>query len=148
MKRLHYVFVLCFFAVLSSGVALAVQNVSVAKDKANVRTGPGTNHPKVMELFTGYPLQVVSKKGDWLEVVDYEKDSGWIHNSLVKAQDTVIVVSKNLINMRSGPSTKDDILADVQQGVVLQKLSSQGQWTKVRHSNGLVGWIYSPLLWP
>ncbi|HID01904.1 MAG TPA: hypothetical protein EYP18_01640, partial [Desulfobacterales bacterium] len=28
------------------------------------------------------------------------------------------------------------------------KVSTQGKWVKVKHSQGTVGWIYRPLLWP
>jgi len=61
---------------------------------------------------------------------------------------TVIVNSKNKINMRSGPSTKKRVVAEVYRGVVLTKLATKGKWVKVKHANGVVGWIYKPLLWP
>ncbi len=133
---------------LLPGLAIAAQVVSVKKDGVNVRTGPGTNFPVYMELFQGYPLKVVEKKGDWLKVSDFENDSGWIFSSLVTPGTTVIVNAKKTINMRSKPNTSAQIVATVDRGVVLTKLSTQGKWVKVRHSQGTVGWIYSPLLWP
>jgi SH3-like domain-containing protein len=30
----------------------------------------------------------------------------------------------------------------------LTRVSEKGKWTKVRHSSGTTGWVYSPLLWP
>jgi SH3-like domain-containing protein len=126
----------------------ANQYLSVTTDKANVRTGPGTNYPASMELFTGYPLKVEKQQGEWYQVTDFDKDSGWIHQSIVKAGDTVIVNAQKSVNMRSEPSTKASIVADVERGVVLTRLSTQGKWTQVKHSSGTTGWIYSPLLWP
>ncbi len=122
--------------------------VSVKKDNVNVRSGPGTEFPVAMELFKDYPLKVVQKKGDWLKVTDFEKDSGWIYSSLVKPGSTVIVNGKKSINMRSKPNTTASIVAVVDRGVVLTKISSQGKWVKVKHSQGVIGWIYGPLLWP
>lgn len=101
-----------------------------------------------MELFAGYPLQVLSTQGDWLKVTDYEKDNGWIHKSLVVSGNTVIVSGSKSVNMRSEPSTKSSIIANVDRGVVLTKLESRGKWLKLKHSSGLIGWIYKPLLWP
>lgn len=93
-------------------------------------------------------MKVLKTKGDWHKVTDFEKDTGWIHKSIVKDRDTVIVNAKKSLNMRSGPSTKDAVVADVERGVVLTRISTQGKWTKVRHSSGTIGWIYSQLLWP
>jgi SH3-like domain-containing protein len=128
--------------------AFAANYLSVTTDNDNVRTGPGFKYPVAMELFQGYPLKVLKKEGEWYKISDYENDSGWIHESIVKGQDTVVVNAKNSLNMRSGPSQNSTVVADVERGVVLTRLSTEGQWTKVRHSSGTVGWIYSPLLWP
>ena len=129
-------------------LALGAQVVSVKKDNVNVRSGPGTNFPVSMELFQGYPLKVLEKKGDWLKISDFENDSGWIYSPLVSPGSTVITNGKKSINMRSQPNTTASIVATVERGVVLTKLSTQGKWVKVRHSQGTTGWIYSPVLWP
>jgi len=133
---------------LYASTAFCAEYLTVTTDNANVRTGPGTNYPASMELFEGYPLKVETKQGDWYKISDFEKDSGWIHESIVKKCDTVIVDAKTSVNMRSGPSTDDSVVADVERGVVLKKLATQGKWTKVQHANGTGGWIYTPLLWP
>lgn len=101
-----------------------------------------------MELSKGYPLKIVKRQGDWVKIIDYEGDTGWVHASLVEKGSTVIVKAKNKINMRSGPSTKSKIVAEVYRGVVLAKIAKKGKWVKVKHDDGVVGWIYKPLLWP
>ncbi len=133
---------------LTTSSVFAADSLTITTDNANVRTGPGTNYPAAMELFQGYPLKVQEKKGDWYKVTDYENDSGWVHDSIVKKGNTVIVNAKESINMRSSPSTTAPIVADVERGVVLTKLSEEGQWTKVQHSSGTTGYVYTPLLWP
>lgn len=145
IKKIIAISSVAFFCATSG---FAANYLSVTTDNANVRTGPGTKYPVTMELFQGYPLKVLKKQGEWYKVSDYEKDTGWIHNSIVKDQDSVIVNAKKSLNMRSGPSKKNPVVADVERGVVLKKISKEGQWTKVRHSSGTVGWIYTPLLWP
>jgi len=147
-KQITKLITVGFASLLLSSSSFAADFLTVTTDNANVRTGPALNAPVSMELFKGYPLKVIKKEGEWYKVSDFENDSGWIHNSIVKKSDTVIINAKNSINMRSGPSTGDSIVANVERGVVLNKLSTQGKWTKVRHSSGTVGWIYSPLLWP
>ena len=128
--------------------AAAADYVSVKGDNVNVRTGAGTNYEISMELFDGYPLKVVSTEGEWLKIVDFENDSGWIHQSLVTDGDTVIVNGNKNVNMRAEANTNSAIVATVDRGVVLTMLETQGKWVKLKHSSGLIGWIYKPLLWP
>jgi len=135
----------CLFYALT---CQAAEFLTVSKDNVNVRKGPGTQHPVVMELFEGWPLKVLSKKGDWYEIVDYENDKGWIHSSLVRKNDTVIVNVNKTGNMRSGPGKNNPVIAEVERGVVLTRVSSKDKWVKVKHSQGTVGWIYQTLLWP
>jgi SH3-like domain-containing protein len=128
--------------------AFSAEYVSVVKDGVNVRTAPSTDAPVLMELFQGYPLMVQGKEGDWLKVTDYENDTGYIHSSLVSKGNSVIVNAKKSANMRSEPNATAPVVADVERGVVLTKVSSQDNWVKVKHSGGTVGWIFQPLLWP
>ena len=137
---------LIFF--LCIGQVSAADYVSVKGDNVNVRSGPGTNYQVTLELFSGYPLKITTRQGDWLKVVDFENDSGWIHKSLVETGNTVIVNGTKSVNMRAEPSTKSSVIATVDRGVVMTKLESQGKWFKLKHSSGLIGWIYKPLLWP
>lgn len=135
-------------AILLVSQAYAADYVSIKGDNVNVRTGAGTDYEVSMELFDGYPLKVIDTQGDWLKVVDFENDSGWIHKSLVTDGNTVIVNGSKNVNMRAEASTNSTVIATVDRGVVLTKLETQGKWQKLKHSSGLIGWIYSPLLWP
>lgn len=135
-------------ALVSFSAASAAEYVSVTGDNVNVRTGAGTNYEVSMELFEGYPLKVLEKQGEWLKIVDFENDSGWIHQSLVTEGNTVIINGNKNVNMRAEPSTDSTIIATVDRGVVMTRLDSQGKWLKLEHATGLVGWIYKPLLWP
>lgn len=133
---------------LLASPALAEEYVSVSKDNVNVRSAPSTNSPIYMELFQGYPLKVVKKDGEWLQISDFEGDTGWIHQSLVGKNTTVIINATKSVNMRAEPNTTSAVVADVERGVIMTKVSEQGKWLQLKHSSGTVGWIYKPLLWP
>ncbi|CAG37005.1 SH3 domain-containing protein [Desulfotalea psychrophila] len=139
---------LALFFLLFSLSCQAAQFVTIAKDGVNIRKGPTTKEEIVMELFEGWPLRVVNKKNDWYEVVDYEKDRGWVYAPLVRKNDTVIVNVKKTGNMRSGPGKNSPVIAEVERGVVLTRITVKDGWVKVKHSQGSVGWIYKTLLWP
>lgn len=136
------------FGLVLSTSASAADYLTVTTDNANVRTGAGTNYPSSMELFTGYPLKVLNKVGEWYQVTDFENDSGWIHQSIVKKRNTVIVNAQKSVNMRSEPSTDSSVVADVERGVVMTVLATKGKWTQVRHSSGTTGWVFNSLIWP
>ncbi len=125
--------------------ALAAEYRSVAKDGINLRSGPGTNYEVIYQLPQHYPLQILSKKGDWLKVVDYEGDKGWIHRSLVQAARYVIVKKK--CNMRSGPSTNFDKIGSLEKDVILKVVKRQGGWVEVSHPQ-ITGWVFGLLVWP
>ncbi|SHO45332.1 SH3 domain-containing protein [Desulfopila aestuarii] len=128
--------------------AMAEEYVSVTKDNVNVRTAPNTQSQVYMELFAGYPLKVLKKDGEWLQISDFEGDTGWIHQSLVGKNNTVIINASKSVNMRAEPNTNSAVVADVERGVIMTKLEENGKWVKLKHSSGTIGWIYKPLLWP
>jgi len=62
----------------------------------------------------------------------------------------VVKVNKNKakrVNVRSGPGTNHDIVGKAEYGVVFETLERRGGWVKVRHEDGLTGWILRSLLW-
>jgi len=133
---------------LSAPRALAAAEiVSISKDGVNIRSGPSTDHEVLWEVFKGFPLKVVGRKGKWVQVVDFEGDKGWVYGPLLSKSPTVIV-KVDTANMRVGPGTNYEVVAQVKYGVVFTPLERQGEWVKVRHADSTVGWIYAPLLWP
>ena len=133
--------------ILSLPVAAAADYVSVKKDGVNIRSGPGTEHNVVWQVFKSFPLQVVSRDGKWASVVDYQGDKGWIYSPLLSSRKTVIV-NVETGNMRSGPSTNETIIAEVKKGVVFEAREKSGEWLKVRYKDDLTGWMHNSLLWP
>ncbi len=133
------------------GQAAGITMVSVAGEKVNLRKGPSTQYPIVWELGKGFPLRVVTSKGNWLKVSDFESDVGWIYKKLVSRKPYLIVNtnknSKARINIRSGPGTNYKIVGQAEYGVVFETLQRGKGWVKVRHDTGLTGWVKRSLLW-
>ncbi len=147
MKRNIIILVLItlFFAFVSISWA---KTISIKSDNVRVRSGPGTKYSILYEVFAGYPLKVLEKKGDWARVVDFEGDIGWVYQPLLSKLQTVIVSRKGQsINIRSGPGTKYKVKGRAKYGVVFKLLKKQGNWVNVRHDNGLTGWVHEKLLW-
>lgn len=60
-----------------------VDTVITAKDKCNVRSGPGTKNEELFQVDRGIPFKVIKRQKNWLNVVHADGDSGWLHQSLV-----------------------------------------------------------------
>ncbi|HIJ89707.1 MAG: SH3 domain-containing protein [Desulfobulbaceae bacterium] len=139
---------LCFglvFLLIFTTVAHA-EMVSINRAKATMRSGPGTTYPIKWELGVGYPLQVVSRKGNWIEVTDYESDTGWIYKKLVAKTPYMIVKSEKAI-IRKGPGENQRIVGNATRGVVLRTIKHKKDWVQVRHESGLSGWLQRDALW-
>ncbi len=58
--------------------------VSVTSNKANVRSGPGTQHKVLTTLLKGHKLLPLKREGRWLLLaIEGKPYTGWIHDSLV-----------------------------------------------------------------
>lgn len=125
--------------------------LTVNADKVNLRGGPGTKYPVSWEYGVGFPVEVVKKNGNWVNVRDFENEEGWIYKSLLSKQPQVIVIAnKNTdgkVNIREQPSIKSNIVGKAYYGVVFKKVKTESGWVKVEHETGLSGWIKRNLLW-
>ena len=139
------IIILAIFLLASPG--LAADYLRIKKDGVNIRSGPSTRKEILWEVFKDFPVQVISSKGDWVQVKDFEGDKGWVYKKLT-SKDKRVIVKVNTANMRIGPGKNYELVATVKYGVVFTPLEKEGAWIKVRHEDGTNGWIYNTLIWP
>lgn len=125
---------------------LAQQMVSVSSREVNMRTGPGTQHPASWIVGRGYPLKVIGRQGNWLQVSDFENDRGWVYRPLTGGTPNHIV-KVSVANLRSQPTTNGRILGKLSYGDVVRTLERRDSWVKVQRESGLRGWVARRLLW-
>lgn len=139
-----------FFVLTLSSFSVAEMR-STSGEQVNLRTGPGENFGIKWEYGKGYPVKIVTKKGKWIKVQDFENDIGWIHSSMLNNEPhTIVKVNKGKnkkINIRSGPGEKFEVVGQAYYGVVFEKKKEEKGWVKVTHESGLEGWIDQKLLW-
>jgi len=56
-----------------------------------------------------------------------------------------VEITSNSVNLRAEPNTSATILASAAKGDKLTYLATQGDWYKVKLSNGTIAWVYSSL---
>mgnify|MGYP003587960893 CR=1 FL=1 len=133
------------WSVLVTG-AQAAEYLSVAKDGINLRSGPDNNSTALYQLPAGYPLEVISRQGQWMKVSDYEGDKGWIQETMVNKSPHVIVKVKEC-KIRSGPKNSEKVVGNGARDVIFVKADQKGDWVKVSHPD-LTGWVHKDLVWP
>ena len=95
------------FFLVSTVTVYSAEYVNVTKDGVNLRSGPDTKYSVIYELPKGYPLKVLTRKGQWIKVSDFENDQGWIFSPLVSKNSHVIVTVKEG-NVRSGAGINNE----------------------------------------
>ena len=145
---LSFFLVSAFFFISSPAVA---KMASIAGEKVQLRSGPGTKYTAKYQYGAGYPLKVITEKGKWVKVKDFENDVGWVYKKYLTNTPHMIVKvnkgKKRKINIRSGPGTKYKIVGQAYYGVVFETISQKAGWANVKHESGLEGWIKRSLLW-
>lgn len=147
LRHLLVTMALCLLAGLFAvPAAQAQQLVSIKGSTVNMRAGPGTQTEVLWELSRGYPLKVVGRKGNWLQVRDFENDRGWVARSLVTHTPHHIVKAR-VANVRKAPGTGHPVIGKVEYGEVLRTRAKRAGWVRVERDNGQVGWVSKGLLW-
>jgi len=65
----------------------AIPNIVAGADGANVRSGPGTNYPRLGYLDPGTQAQVTGRYNDWWQI-DYDSAPGWVYGEIVTPSNT------------------------------------------------------------
>lgn len=114
-------------------------------NNVNVRQGPGTAYPIYFTAQVGYPVQVLGRRGQWLEIEFPGGKFSWVKKEyLQKIDETTGIMIGSAVNVRSGPGTQYDVLYKVPVGHKFQVLDVDpitGDWYKVAPMPGDTAWI-------
>jgi len=143
--------IVTFFVTLLSPVGSYSKTLTVKTKTILLMSGPGKTYKSKWEYDRGFPLKILSSKGSWTKVEDFENDSGWIPTESLSDRPAVIVKANKhtqaKVNIRSGPGFKYKVIGKAFYGVVFEKVKQKKGWTMVHHDSGLTGWIKNTLLW-
>jgi SH3-like domain-containing protein len=147
-RRLILLPLLLSFFLAGNSIAMTM---SVRTEKLFLMSGPGKNADVKWQYDKGFPLKILSSRGTWVKVEDFEKDSGWVPKDSLSDKPAVVVKAnkdtQGKVNIHSGPGLKYKVIGKAFYGVVFEKIGQEDGWIKVHHDSGLTGWIKSTLLW-
>lgn len=108
---------------------------------------PSTKGGKLFVVPRGAPLEVVLAYGEWLKVRDVNGELAWTEAKGLSAKRNVIVKVANL-KIRATPDDNAAAVFTVDKGVLLElSETAAGGWIKVRHRDGLVGYVKQIEVW-
>ncbi|WP_092280309.1 MULTISPECIES: SH3 domain-containing protein [unclassified Duganella] len=108
---------------------------------------PSTKGGKLFVVPRGAPLEVVLAYGEWLKVRDVNGELAWTEAKGLSAKRNVIVKSANL-KVRATPDDTASPVFTADKGVLLElSESAAGGWIKVRHRDGLIGYVKTSEVW-
>ena len=94
-KILYTIFCL---TILVSTVMAEETFVSLKKSKVNVRYGPSFDSDiKYVYKKINLPLKQIDKKENFRRIIDLKNNSGWIHISQLKKNNSVIVIQNKVL---------------------------------------------------
>ncbi len=132
-----------FFQV--SSIANEGKFLSLKKNKVNVRYGPSFDFPiKYIYKKINLPIKQIDKKENFRRIIDFKKNSGWIHLSQLKKVNSVIAIKDKMLFRK--PSIFSKPVANIKRGRLLIVQKCEKDWCKVE-TEDLRGWIDKKDLW-
>jgi SH3-like domain-containing protein len=143
MKKIIYT-LFCLTILISSSVAEETF-VSLKKDKVNVRYGPGLDSDiKYVYKKINLPLKQIDKKENFRRIIDLKNNSGWIHISQLKKNNSVITTKDKILFKK--PSSFARPIAQIEKGRLLIIVKCEEKWCKIK-SDDYEGWIKTNNIW-
>ena len=145
MKISFYVLFITFFFI---SIASANENdyyLILKNNKVNVRYGPGFNYQiKYIYKKKNLPIKVIDKKENFRKIIDFKKNSGWIHISQLKKGKSVILLKDQILFKK--PTKYSKPLFKIAKGRLLLVKKCKKKWCKVKTEDYL-GWIITNNIW-
>ena len=119
--------------------------LSLKYNKVNVRYGPGLDYPiKFIYLKKNFPLKIIDEKENFRKIIDYKNNSGWVHRSQLKKNNSLIVLEEKILFNNFTKYSKP--VAVIKSGRMLIVKKKENKWFKVVTAN-YTGWVDNENLW-
>ena len=136
---LTFIFPLNIFAKENSYYLILKNN------EVNVRYGPGFDYPiKYVYKKKNLPIKVIDKKENFRRIIDLKNNSGWIHVSQLKKNNSVIATKDKILFKK--PSSFAKPTAQIEKGRLLIVDKCENNWCKIK-SDSYEGWIKTTDIW-
>jgi SH3-like domain-containing protein len=138
---------LALLLALLPSVVSALEYRSVGTAKAVLYDAPSAQGKKLYLVGQGYPVEIIVNLGDWLKVRDNYGSLSWIEAKQLATKRTVLVTQPQ-VEMRQAADGTSPLLGRLEKDVVVELVEpAVNGWIKVKHRDGLVGYIPAASVW-
>ena len=109
----------------------------VNTDGLNFRNGAGTSYSIIKVLNKGDKVEVISESNGWSKV-KYDSRLGYVASKYIDKTNethTIKEVNTDSLNVRTGPSTRYQIIGKLNTGAKVEVISESNGWSKIRYNN-------------
>ena len=142
-----FLIIIIFLLIIPSKV-ISEENdyfLSLKKDKVYVRYGPGKNYPiKYIYKKKFLTIKVIDKKDNFRRIIDHKKNSGWIHQIMLRKLNSLIVLEEKIVFRKSTKFSKP--LAKLKKGRLVMIKKCKINWCKIE-TGDYIGWIDTKNVW-
>ncbi|MDY0974472.1 SH3 domain-containing protein [Massilia sp. CFBP9012] len=133
--------------VLAAPSAHAFDFKTVGTAPAILYQTPSAKGNKLYLAPPGMPLQVMIAYGNWVKVRDMNGDVAWTPANSLAARRNVLVRTPGS-RVHSGPDETSAVLMTADKGVLLELADPHALvWARVRHRDGIIGYIKVSDIW-
>lgn len=128
-------------------LAWALDYRSVSVPRAIFYDAPSAQGKKLYVAHQYYPVEIIVNLGDWIKVRDVRGEFAWIEAKQLDQKRTLLVkVPQAEAREAADPSAR--LVFKAEQDVALELVENTGNgWVKVRHRDGLMGYIPINQVW-
>lgn len=120
---------------------------SVAVNGAILYDGPSFKATRVYLVSKQYPLEIISRSGEWVKVRDAHGDFSWIAANTLSEKRTVLVTAA-VAAVRAAPQENSAVVFRAEKNVVLELADPPSSiWIRVRHRDGQSGYVRLDQIW-
>ena len=142
---LKIIYTIVCLTILISPVVAKETFLSLKKSKVNVRYGPSFESDiKYVYKKINLPIKQIDKKENFRRIIDSKNNSGWIHISQLRKNNSVIATKDKILFKK--PSSFAKPIAQIKKGRLLIIQKCDKNWCKIS-SNNYVGWIKTNDIW-
>lgn len=127
--------------------AWALEFRSIAADRTVMYDAPSLQGHKLFLASRHYPVEVIVTIESFAKVRDVAGDLAWVEKKNL-SDKRMVLVNVPQAEVRQAPDATAALLFQAERGVVLELLESTGGgWAKVRHAEGVVGFVRVSQVW-
>lgn len=137
---------LALLLALLPAAAFALDYRSVSVPRGVLYDAPSANGKKLYVVSQFYPVEVIVDLGAWVKVRDKTGELAWIDSRQLVPKRTVLAL--DAAEVRGSADAAAPVAFRVDKDVALELVEMAGNgWIKVRHRDGLTGFILSSQVW-